>query len=397
MPKKKEKVDLSKLIEDTFDLKYEEAGSSILDRYPSLPTGSYLLDEVMGDCKGYPENSFIEAYGPQASGKSVMGYLAIAASQRKHPDRENVIINAEGAFQKQAIFAHRLGVDVTKVKIINTNVAEKVFDIIEMLLKHGNIGVIMVDSVTTLCPLEHVNKSMQDGARIAALAAVMSKGLQKTNSAKIESGSTAIVYFINQTRIDPGIMYGAKEKSTGGLSLKFYCDISMRIAKIKDSVERDNGDNAIGHQVKVRFDKNRVGSLPTNPVVIKLMYGINKAGIDNEWELRQVAQMHGILRVVKKHKAKVDYEWNFVKPNNDEDAEIELLDNTIENFTESQINEVLDSHPKIKDMVLQYIEKGEFFSSYEIEEEPEPEDNDNVEDTEQPKRRKLGKKGKSDV
>jgi len=72
-------------IEAKFGGKWGKVGSEILKPPASISTGSLLMDEAIGDCKGYPEGSIIEIYGPQHSGKTLMGYLALGSSQKKNP------------------------------------------------------------------------------------------------------------------------------------------------------------------------------------------------------------------------------------------------------------------------------------------------------------------------
>ena len=132
MPKKNAIVmSASQRIEEKFGGKWQSAGKLILNVPPSIPTGSLLLDEAIGDCKGWPEGSIIEAYGPQHSGKTLMGYLTIAASQRKHPDRDHLIIDAENQFKFQAIWAQKLGVDVEKLYVKPVSSAQEAFVLME--------------------------------------------------------------------------------------------------------------------------------------------------------------------------------------------------------------------------------------------------------------------------
>ena len=364
--KKKQSIPMtaSERIEEKFGGKWERAGKSILNIQPAVPTGSLLLDEAIGECKGWPEGSTIEAYGPQHSGKTLMGYLAIAASQRKHPEREHLIIDAENQFKFQARWARDLGVDVERLFVKPVSSAEEAFDIMEMAIlgdvdldengyvkkinKPGNFGVIMIDSVTQLVPLEMVHKKMDQSLRMASLASAMSQGLKKTTSAMVTAQSPTIMFFINQIRADPNKMFGSPETRTGGNALPFYATIVLRVAKVWESEERDDRGKIVSHRTRLKFEKNKAGSLPADAIEFKINY--DGSGIDNDDEMFGVGELNGIIDNVKR-----GY-YNVVKP-----GTRELVDENIKNFRKKEFPEVIAQHPHIKDMIQKYIDEGEIY------------------------------------
>jgi recombination protein RecA len=366
-------------IEKKFGGKWEKAGSGILKPPASISTGSILMDQAIGDCKGYPEGSIIEIYGPQHSGKTLMGYLAIASSQRKNAKKDHLIIDAENQFRFQSRWAKQVGVDVPNLYVKPVTSGEEAFDIIEMailgdvkintdgevagVVEPGNFGIIMVDSVTQLVPLEMIHKGMDESQRMASVAAMMSRGLKKILSAMVISNSKTIIIFINQVRMNPQPKYGANpENRTGGMALPFYNTISFRVSKVRKSEERDERGMIFAHQAKVKFDKNKAGGLPADPIIIRICY--DGTGIDQDAELASVAELNGIIKEVKKGK------FNFFKPGTDD-----LLDNNIENFKRDDFRIVLDQHKEIKDLIYKFIQEGKFYSTSEVEEDnPEVEE-----------------------
>lgn len=361
-------------IEEKFGGKWEKAGGDILKPPASISTGSLLMDEAIGDCKGYPEGSVIEVYGPQHSGKTLMGYLAISSSQKKNPHKEHLIIDAENQFRFQSRWAQQLGVDVPNLYVKPVISGEEAFDIIEMailgdvqlnsdgevvkVVKPGNFGIIMVDSVTQLVPLELIHKGMDESQRMGLVAAMMSKGLKKILSAMIIANSKTIIFFINQTRINPQAvkLHMNPESRTGGTALPFYNTISFRVSKVSKSEERDERGRIFAHQAKVKFDKNKAGGLPADPIIIRIRY--DGTGIDQDAELMSVAELNGIVKEFKKGK------FNFAKPGTDE-----LLDESIENFKRDDFKTVLDQHPEMKKVIYKFIQEGKFYVTKEIEED----------------------------
>jgi hypothetical protein len=64
-----------------------------------------------------------------------------------------------------------------------------------------------------------------------------------------------------------------------------------------------------------------------------------------------VAQLNGLIAKVKKGK------YNFVKPGTED-----LIDESIENFKEEEFADVIKKHPKMKEMIKEYITKGSFYT-----------------------------------
>lgn len=357
-------------IQAKYGMKWDEVDDDIFTPPPSLSTGSLLLNQAIGDCLGYPEGSVIEIFGPQHSGKTLMGFLAIAEAQKQWEDRQCIIIDAEKQFRFQSRWAQKLGVQKKNLLVCPTNSAEQAFDLMEMAIlgdveldkdKHvkkvvepGNIGLILVDSVANLVPLEEIHKSMDQSTRLAALAAAMGRGLRQITSAMVTAESKAIIIFINQTRTDPNIMFGSKETRTGGKALAFYNTIAFRAAKVNKSEERDDRGLVTSHQMKIKFDKNKAGDMPSEAIVIKVNH--DGTGVDQNFELFSVALNNGIIDEVKKGR------YLFV------DKDGNSLDESIKSFYKSDFDSVLEKHPNMRQKIMDLIQKG-YICTEDVEEE----------------------------
>ena len=387
-------------IEEEFGGSFKKLGADVLEPLPTISTGSLLLDEALNESKGYPEGCIVEIFGPQHSGKTLMGLLAIAECQRKHPDKPCLIIDAERQFLYQAKWAKQLGVKVEDLFHSTVTSAEEAFSKMEMavlgkvqldkdgkvkkVVEPGNFGIIMVDSVSQLVPLEEIHKRMDQSTRLASLAAAMGRGLRKVVSAQSLVDSKTTLIFINQTRANPNALFSNPEVRTGGNALPFYDTIAFRVSKIKKSEERDERNQTISHRVKVKFEKNKTGTMPADAITFKIKY--DGTGVDNDDELFTVAEMNGLIAKVKRGK------YNFIKPDTKDDDEPTILNDSIDNFKINEFDSVLKEHPKMKDMILKFIRDGSFY----IKDDSVEEDNPDVSEEQTLIKRKEEKKEDKD-
>jgi recombination protein RecA len=83
----------------------------------------------------------------------------------------------------------------------------------------------------------------------------MSQGLRKLSG--IASKSKTIVLFLNQTRMKIGIPFGNPETTPGGLALKFYASVRVRLQR---RAQIKQGDKIVGSRIKAKVVKNKVAA-----------------------------------------------------------------------------------------------------------------------------------------
>ncbi len=249
----KEKINLAEAISEIKErfgegsiMKLSEAQKVNVD---VISTGSLSIDLALG-VMGVPRGRIIEIYGGESTGKTTLSLNILAEAQRK--GGVVAFVDAEHAMDPD--YSKRIGVNVNELLISQPDSAEQALQIVETLVRSGEVDVIVVDSVAALVPKAEVAGEMGE-LQIGLQARLMSQALRKLSG--IVSKTKTIIIFINQTRMKVGIMFGNPETTPGGLALKFYSSVRIelrRIAQIKQ------GENIIGNRVRAKIVKNKVAA-----------------------------------------------------------------------------------------------------------------------------------------
>ncbi|HUV81304.1 MAG TPA: recombinase RecA [Patescibacteria group bacterium] len=213
----------------------------------SISTGSISLDLALG-IGGVPRGRVIEIFGPESSGKTTLALHVLAEAQKK--GGAAAFIDAEHAMDPD--YAKRIGVNTDDLLISQPDSGEQALQILETLVRSGEVDVIVIDSVAALVPQNEIAGEMGE-FQIGLQARLMSQALRKLSG--IIAKTKTVVIFLNQTRMKIGIMFGNPETTPGGLALKFYASVRIdlrRIAQVK------RGDEIIGGRHKAKIVKNKV-------------------------------------------------------------------------------------------------------------------------------------------
>jgi recombination protein RecA len=220
------------------------------DKIKVLPTGSLTLDMAIGT-GGYPCGMLVEIFGPESGGKSTLSLLAVKQCQKA--EGNVALLDIENSFNIK--WAKSLGINIDNLYIAQPDYAEQTLDTVIKLID-GGFDLIIVDSTAALVPKSEMEGNLEDPT-MAPLARVMSKGLRKIVN-RIKK-SDAVVIFINQIREKVGTMWGSPEDTPGGRALKFYSAVRIRVAKVSRSERLNDNKEPMGHSVKFKVVKNKVG------------------------------------------------------------------------------------------------------------------------------------------
>lgn len=255
----------------------------------TIPSGSIGLDWALG-IGGYPRGRIVEIFGPESSGKTTLTLHAIAEAQKK--GGICAFIDAEHALDPE--YAKKIGVNLDELLVSQPDTGEQALEIVESLVRSGKIDLIVIDSVAALTPKDEIESDM-GSYQVGKQARLMSQALRKLTA--ITAKSKTIVFFINQIRMQIGVMFGNPETTTGGKALKFYTSVRLdirRIAQIK------KGEEVVGGRHRVKVVKNKVAA-PFRTTEFDLMYN---EGVSREGEIIALGEKLAVIS-----KSGSSYSW----------------------------------------------------------------------------------------
>ncbi|NCT00038.1 recombinase RecA [Candidatus Parcubacteria bacterium] len=317
MPKKKieksEPTEGVNRLQETLDMIHTKFGDGAIIMLGDAPkvdidaisTGSIGLDEALG-VGGIPRGRVIEIYGPESSGKTTLTLHVVAEAQKK--GGICAFIDAEHALDP--VYAKNIGVDIDNLLVSQPDTGEQALEIVDSLVRSGNVAVVVIDSVAALTPKDEIEGDM--GAHhVGKQARLMSQALRKLTALVAKSNTTVI--FINQIRMKIGVMFGSPETTPGGKALKFYSSVRLdirRIAQIK------KGEEVVGSRTRVKVAKNKVAA-PFKQTEFDIIYG---EGISKTGELLALGEKYKLVK-----KAGSSYSYIPLDPSKlDNEEEIKL-------------------------------------------------------------------------
>jgi recombination protein RecA len=279
---------------DIIDKIYKQIGENDANQDVTdwLGTGLLHLNEAISGHigGGVPAGRIIEIYGGPSSGKTLLATMIMIETQKKGGIA--IFLDHEHAFSISRAKTLGLSDDRSVWIYKQPDTAEDSFAIIEFVCdilrkdpkykdKHITIIVDSVAHMVTKSELETDYGDENMKTRLS-LPVVMSTSLKKV-SAKV-SKTNATLVFLNQTRVNPTVMFGDKESQPGGNALKFTA--SVRIKLRKGAKVKDDASEIIGEAVHAEVVKNKVFEpFKTTEYVTHFQNGINL-------ELSHIEELH---------------------------------------------------------------------------------------------------------
>ncbi len=247
----------------------------------AIPTGAIELDIALG-IGGIPRGRVTEIFGQEGSGKTTLAYHIIAEAQKLGGIA--VYIDTEHALDPE--YAKNVGIDLDRLLLAQPDTGEQALEIADAFVRSGAVDVIVIDSVAALVPKAELEGEMGE-SHVGLQARLMSQALRKL-AGSIQKSRTAAI-FINQVRQKIGITYGNPETTPGGLALKFYASVRLRLSRGEPIKV---GNETVGHRVEIKVVKNKLAP-PFRDAIVDIYFG---KGISWATSLLEAGVRFGVIQ-----------------------------------------------------------------------------------------------------
>lgn len=242
-------------------------GVSELTKSSYISLGSPSLDFCIYN--SFPERRIIEICGPEAAGKTTLAYLACAGFQKKelsrNKDNPRKILWVDLEFTADSDWAGKMNYDMNNNPIQTLyfkpedKPAEEIFDDIVNLIRTGEIGFVVIDSLSMLVSQQVYDKSFEQ-KEMGGIAKVLGDFVKRITSLLVKYDCTLIG--LNQLRENIG-GYGNPLVTSGGRGWKHACSLRLMVKKGKfldaDNNElSNNAESPAGYIMEVAVLKSKV-------------------------------------------------------------------------------------------------------------------------------------------
>lgn len=303
-----------------------QANDNFRSNIQSVGTGSFNLNDAIG-VGGVPCGRLVMLSGVESSGKSLLALSIIKEAQKDG----GVGYYIDGEYTFDPDWTQRLGVDLDKIVISQTNNAKDVFELLlgkpkikdkrdkaipgiltnEKILRAG-LRVVVIDSVDSLqTPMEE--ESEVGKSNMALMARFLPPELRRLTP--ILSKTNITVVAIMQARQNPGQMYGDALTVSGGRALRHSASVWIDLGVVSSSaitIDGKKDGEKIGHSIRARIRKNKVAP-PFKDAEFTIYF---QKGIDVRPEIPVQAVGVGVITKLSeriysyKSSTGVDFKWN---------------------------------------------------------------------------------------
>lgn len=271
-------------------------------QFEFYPSSIISLNQLLGG-KGVRGGLILQLLADAGHGKTTLALDFVANAQKKGiKDIEvtigkvtrpinAVFVDLERTYD--ATYAERIGVDTSKLLVYKPDFAEQALPQIEALLSKG-LQMIVFDSVPAMITKDEFEKDMDDPARMAGSAGVLSRWLIRLVG--LVDNAKCLMIFINQYRANISPMARTNKKPYGPYSLRYNSGVIIELVRIKTDEDLVT--------IQATVSKSKQGGTG-----MKCEYIMKQGqGLAPEYDILSLALEYGIIR-----KAGSWYEYNGTK------------------------------------------------------------------------------------
>ena len=228
-------ADILKEVNKKYNDQVLTVGVEDLTSYGTLSLGSPGFDFCLYN--SFPERRIVEFSGAEGSGKTTTAYLVAASYVRKelerNPENPRGILFVDLECGADPTWSIKMGYNMNDEKVKTYRLtgsdmaAEHIFDVIINMVKTGEIGLIILDSLNMLVPLQVFDESLEK-KDMGGIAKPLGDFSRRIKGLLVKYNCTLIG--INQLRENIG-GYGNPLTTSGGRGWKHACDVRMMFKK----------------------------------------------------------------------------------------------------------------------------------------------------------------------
>lgn len=212
-------------------------------------TGILGMDLMLGG--GFPKGRAVSIAGTESSCKTTTALTTIATAMKEDENFMAYYYDSENSLD--TIYAESLGVDLSRLVIDDTSIAEEGLTKLRDAIDSGLFGIAVLDSTNSLSPSKDMDSDISS-VSMALRARILSNAYPQLIGKCAKNNCTLIV--IEQIRKSLSVMFGNPEINTVGESGKFY--MSQRIMMRRQTKVNEENGIAISNEVKCKVIKNKV-------------------------------------------------------------------------------------------------------------------------------------------
>lgn len=242
-------------------------GSQLRNRtFSRASTGSLAIDLALGG--GWPLNVWNEVIGNESNGKTALVLKTIAANMAINPEYQCLWIASEDFVPD---WAERLGVDLDRIHLAETNVTEEAYQIMLDGLEGRSVDAVILDSLPAMVPGDEAEKQMEEST-ISLNARMTGKFFRKAGKvgrrSLVSEDRSYLGIIINQWRDKIGISYGDPRTTPGGKGKNFSFFTRVEVARDEWITEDGTKESAkVGIAIRARTIKNKTAPAQRTGVV----------------------------------------------------------------------------------------------------------------------------------
>lgn len=251
-----------------------------------------------------PEGAWVEVSGPENSGKTLVAFLMAAnfiRREKKKPEEERrhiLFVDCEGTLDPEWCWTStHYNVNDEDVKTYYVTPlgqsAEQIFDMIREFVASGQIGLVILDSLTAMAPQQVMDESFEK-KEMGGISKPLADFVKRCTGLFNKYRTTFVGINGSITNISG---YGQTEITGGGTYFKRACSLRIRTKKSTyfddDWNElKSTAENPAGHIIELALLKSKFCRSDRRLSFIHLNY---RKGVDILWDTIELAINIGLI------------------------------------------------------------------------------------------------------